>query len=336
MPQPAAHPAQRATSSAGFTIMELVVVMGVISILAGIGLGFISGNEDSLGITRGILRNQLRLCYETARNEGRPTELLLVNGGEDGPDYLRAKALDLVASWHLEENERAFGGYDPVILGIPEPAGRFGACLRHDPDKRGDMLVFDTKDRPAFDIEEGFSLSIELFFEARARCTVLSLDKTLQLELDSQLLPAVDLALADETGRGAGARLELRPDAPALPLRRWLNLQIEYDRRELRLLIDGEVVARTPGKGRVYQPQGGQLFRVSLDQTPVPGKVDEIRLLGYFLDEPQELPQGIQVEGIGDGIAFDRLGRLRAPVTLNIKNGPETERREVGPGGILR
>ena len=44
--------------NAGFTLMELVVVMGVISVLMGIGIGYLSRSENNLAIARGTLRQR--------------------------------------------------------------------------------------------------------------------------------------------------------------------------------------------------------------------------------------------------------------------------------------
>ena len=68
--------------TAGFTLLELLVVIGVLSVLTGLSLGYL-GRTDPERIANAVLAGELRAAQLTARAEGVPTEVLL-RPGVDG------------------------------------------------------------------------------------------------------------------------------------------------------------------------------------------------------------------------------------------------------------
>ena len=77
-------------------------------------------------------------------------------------------------------------------------------------------------------------------------------------------------------------------------------------------------------------------LEVSPVDGPIAGVVDEIALFAYELSEPQILPPGVEVLGLEDPLEFGRLGRLRDPVTFELRYGEELRRYTVETGGIVR
>ncbi|MFY9340926.1 MAG: prepilin-type N-terminal cleavage/methylation domain-containing protein, partial [Planctomycetota bacterium] len=62
--------------SAGFTLLELLVVIGVLSVLMGLSVGYL-GKTDVSAIANSVLAGELRAAQMTARVEGAPTEVLV-------------------------------------------------------------------------------------------------------------------------------------------------------------------------------------------------------------------------------------------------------------------
>ena len=305
--------------------------MGLIAILSGIGIGFLREADSGLDITRAILRDQIRIAYETARSTGRPTSVDLTKVDEIA--FLRAKVLSPVGQWHLEPGELPFGGLDPVLSGIEMATGRFGSCLRPDLAENETMFRVATSESPRFDLRDGFALRLEVFLEARERSIVASLGETFSLELDEDLRPIARLTLAD--GPKAGRTVSLGSEEYVLPLRRWVSLELVHDGVDFLLTVDGEEVSQAAAVGEPFQPTEGQWFEVSPSNSLVHGMIDEIQLLGYELTESLQIPADVEILGLSTPVAYDRRGVLRRPVTIELVLGTHREVRKVAPGGVL-
>jgi prepilin-type N-terminal cleavage/methylation domain-containing protein len=324
-------------ASAGFTLLELITVLGVLALLSGIGIGFLSRTDNDLDVAMAVVRDKVRLAYETARQTGRPTavEFRTVLDEDQIPmaHYVHAKVLEPVGQWHLEPDEVAYAGLRPELRGIPEADGRFGYCMRPDPKQDGTMFAVVTRDQPRFDMQHGFALKLEVNLDRRERCVVASLGPTFRLELDDELRPRASMFLA-EPGPRRGAQVSIDLADSELALDRWVTIELVHDGRTLRLLIDGEVAAVRSARGEPFQD--GSLFEVSPEDGPVPGRIDEIQLLAYARGEPGEIPAAVTVKGLEKPLTYDRRGQLERPVTLEFILDELKRRKVVAPGGVLQ
>jgi prepilin-type N-terminal cleavage/methylation domain-containing protein len=326
-------------NTAGFTLLELITVLGVIAVLSGIGIGFLSKSENDLEIAIAVVRDKIRLAHETARNTGRPTSVELFQRHDAETQelvgqYLSAKVLATVGQWHLEPGERAFAGLDPELIGYPEKNGRYGHGMRPDPEKGGTMFAIHTKGEARFNMRHGFAFKIELFLESREKCVVAQLGPTFVLELDEDLAPIASMFLADPGSR-RGPQVRIDTQDSELPLRRWVSVELVHDGRVFRLLVDGEEVGSKSAMGESFQDRQGNLFEVSPDGS-VPGIIDEIQLLAYHSDEQAELPALVEIKGLEKPIDYDRRGKLTRPVTLEFTLGDQKLKKSVAPGGVLQ
>ncbi|MCA8956318.1 MAG: prepilin-type N-terminal cleavage/methylation domain-containing protein [Planctomycetes bacterium] len=325
--------ADRATArDAGFTLLELIAVMGVIAILAGIGIGFLSKTDNRADVAWTVLRDKVRLAHETARRTGRPTAVELLRG--ENTLAVRAKVLSPVGQWHLEPDERGFAGLEATVTGKYDESGRFGQCVRPDPEKDDTLVSVSTKGRERFRLTDGFALRIELWPEERRKCIVAVFGRTFELGLDAELAPRAQLTLAGD-GVGPGRRVDVAAAGHPLPLRRWSSLELRHDGRTLQLLIDGAAVASAEARGEVFRDPQATEFTVSPRGSQIPGKVDEIQLLAYEHDESVTLPRDTEIHGWKAPIEFDAHGALRAPAVIELSLGEARMRRRVAPGGVL-
>src|SRR5262245_56197212 len=88
----------------GFTLLELLVVMGVISVLFGVAIGFL-GRTDPQMIADSMIAGETRAAQMTARAEGLPTEVWIRPGTDGGPATVQARLLQPVLTFHLEPGE---------------------------------------------------------------------------------------------------------------------------------------------------------------------------------------------------------------------------------------
>ena len=106
---------------AGFTLLELVVVMGVIAVLIGAGIGFLQRGSSARGETLSILGGELRRAALSARAGGLPAEVALEPGAPGELGSVRARILEPLAVWHLEPDERPLPSYAPTLSGSFAP-----------------------------------------------------------------------------------------------------------------------------------------------------------------------------------------------------------------------
>ncbi len=332
-------PSQSCITSRGFSILELLVVLGLIAVLTGLGMGFLGRGNTDMVVAWTVLRDQVRLAADSAYGSGRPTDLR-INQPEDLPVSVQCRILQPVGFWHLEPGEQPFGALLPRLHGESSPAGRFGACMLPDPEARKTLFTLPTNGQSRFDLRDGFSFRLELRLQERQQMVVARLGRAFRIELSAELQPKAVVTLADP-GPTPGRNILLQGLDQSLPLDRWFSLELLHDGKELSLLVDGVAWARQEAKGHAYQQAEDEL-EISPADTPVLGAVDEIQLYAYEMGPPRHLPSGVQVLGLEQGLHFDGLGHWQAqepnqawPLIKLILHEQE-ESKSLAPGGLLQ
>lgn len=316
----------------GFTLIELLAVMSVVTVLMGLGIGFMLRRGSPIEQATAAVRDQVRLAAVTAKSRMAPTEVLL-HRHDGGRSQLQVRGLEPVAAWHCEPGERQINDQVRGDVSGTHVPGRFGMALRPDPDARFAVLRVPTQGSTSWDLGDGFLLRLDLRLEERRACTVAQLGRGFSLSLDDEGTPEVRLALA--AGRQQQGATRTAKGSVPLPLHRWATLDVVFDGRVLELAVDGRPAASVRAEGVLFQ-RDADVFEVSPGQGAVPGLVDEIQLWAYVLAEPVELPNGTVIEGLEDGLRFTPTGETESPCTLRLVSGEQTERFTVAPGGVLQ
>ena len=315
----------------GFTLIELMTVMVMISVLMGFGIGFLQRGESDFDRAKAVLRDQVRLAATTARARGVPTEVLVQKQpGDEGILQVRTRALRPVALWHMEVGERWFDErLRPVLQGDPVP-GRFGSALRTDPASKLPLLRVETSG-DVFDLAHGFALRLELKLARRGQGVVARLGRGFALSLDANAVPSVQLTLRGaQTG---GQTVEAAGHLP-LAIERWVTLQFVHDGDEIVLLADGVEQARARARGELLQ-QKQDVFEVSPGDAPLDALIDEVQLLAYEIGPLLPLPPGIELRGLKERIEFNRAGDTVGLVQFTLVLDEDRVLGKVQPGGIL-
>lgn len=318
---------------AGLTLLELLVVMMIVSVLLGLGVGFLQRGSSDLDAAAAMLRDRLRLAARTAKLEGLPTMLTLQPGPGGGAVRVQVRGLREVGSWHLEPGERWWNAQiRPVLTGRDEPRGRFGHGMRPLPGAKEPLLAVAAGRRDAFDLDEGFSFRLDLRLDRAAPAVVGRLGSAFELSLDGggRVLGRVTLGLP---GPRRGPLVVLRGRRP-LPVGEWVTLELVHDGERAMLLVDGRLEAQAPARGVPFR-QADDALEVSPPGEPVPGTVDEIRLLAYEQGEWTALPDDVVLVGLQGPIRFRRDGEPEIHPTFEIVLGEQRQRHRIGPGGIL-
>ncbi len=316
-PAPARPPGPRA-AAAGFTLFELLVVIGVISVLAGLSLGYL-GRTDPRRVADATIDGEVRAAQLTARAEGVPTEVLLVPGRAGAPATVQSRLLQPAVTFHLEPNEPVLDeSMRAIVLGEDVPGGRFGHARRSPAPDRSPLLRWPVA--PAvLDVRDGFVVRLDLWLEQRAAATVLRLPPTLELTLDADARPRARLRLRGEGGDGA-VLAAVASELP-LPLARWCTLEAGCDGRNAWLALDGREVAREVAAGTPQQERDA-VFEVAPADGPITGLVDEIRWFVYVFSPPQSLPPELPLARTFR-FAFDNRGEATERPAVEFAVAPE-------------
>jgi prepilin-type N-terminal cleavage/methylation domain-containing protein len=277
------------SSSAGFTLLELLAVIGVISVLLGIGGGYL-GKTDPAMIAGSILAGERRAAQMTARAEGVPTEVIVSPGREAEPATVQAHLLQPAIVFHfepqtpvLDERMRPTLGGDDVV------AGRFGHARRSMPGDKNSLVQWAVAEE-VVDARDGFVIRVDLYLERRESCVVIDMAPLLEVRLDQNLRPDVRMSMTLVGGEKVRKNLQSQQ---SLPLERWVTLEVGADGSALWLAVDNREFARTAAVGSPEQTPE-MMLEVSPPSSPVPGLVDEFRIMVFEYAAPQLLPMELQ------------------------------------------
>lgn len=321
----------------GFTLLELITVMGIISILMGLGIGFLQRGSTDLDLAFGIIRDQMRLASTTAKSQSLPTEVRIFPGdGFEKPTRLQTHALRTIGHWHLEPAERWFNQQiKPAspIKGEFVAGGRFGHACRPDIDDEDAMMTIEAGDKDSWYLDGGFALRLELKLESRSAATLVRLGDAFELGMDGNAVLEARMTLG-EAGKRRGGIVTLQASR-TLPLHEWVTIELVHDGRELRLLTDGRVEASGAARGEPYQHKS-DLFELSRGGEHVLGLIDEVRLLAYQRGELMEFPVEVELRNLQGPVRFDRRGEPVTPQQFTIILNDEEMTRVISAGGILK
>ncbi len=278
---------------AGFTIIELLVVMALIALLSGIGVGMMRRRDSNLTteINGRLLRSVLREARNSAKLGGAGV-LVRLNREEN---TIEASPLQLAGNWHFEDQFGSRRLAIPDALDLVEE-GWMGRAVRLSDNQ------IDLGRQPFFQATEGFRLRFWVKADAGARGTLFARPGSWKMSLTDEGALEGEIFVEPQ---GESVQVKTRP---GLLTSGWHRLSMTYDRLELILEVDGvrygvrkehRVLAVEP---RAHLLLGGSGFK---------GLVDEVRLDVALSGKVEEFSVGTDILEEGDTlIRFDGHGRL--------------------------
>ncbi|MBL8896788.1 MAG: prepilin-type N-terminal cleavage/methylation domain-containing protein [Planctomycetes bacterium] len=302
----------------GFTLLELMVVMAVLAMLFGMGTGLFSSLSVGARGAMGMMRTLLRAAREQAVTTQLPARLEL--------DAVRGRAMGYhfldIGQWHFESplekgwtadpqgspptNAGPFWGFDSgagievQASGVrAEPSG--GAPGGYAALESGGRLVMPLAGRRAFQTDDGFGVALSARLAEGASGRLALRPRTFELALTRRggLTGRVFLASRseeDEQGRSASRAagdLSLKSGPGVVVPGRWTRLELDFDGRVARLLVDGRVVAREilSAPARLAVNDGSDLLiGEGMSQA---WDLDDLTLRRIASIGPVELPEGL-------------------------------------------
>jgi len=311
--------AREVPPAGGFTLLELMVVCGVLAVLLGLAIGFL-GQTDPRVVADSVISGELRAAQFTARAEGLPTEVIVMPGRDGLPATVRSRLLEPIVSFHFEPDEPVL---DPLLRpqlgGVDVRQGRFGHGRRNLGEDATPLLRWPVPIQ-LVDLRAGFAIRVDLFLEERDACTVLRFGSVVELRLDQDARPRARLRLSG--GTALASSVATLTSELALPLRRWCTLDIACDGAECWFTLDGRELGRAVADGAPLQDEN-DVFDVSPGNQPVPGIVDEVRVFAYAFGPSQTLPTLLQPDRVYR-VAFDAHGEPLSSTEIKLLLPEET------------
>jgi prepilin-type N-terminal cleavage/methylation domain-containing protein len=298
---------------AGFTLLEIMVVLVILSMLLGLGVGAFSkvGAGPTMAMDR--IREVVRTARFHAMRERAPSAVL-VDGDRDRITGLGWKS---VGCWHFEdvgEGGHSTGFPEDALLGGVELHGRgvIGRCLDIDTDP-GMRAQATIPTAPSLESTNGLALEFYLFLKSHCVCTLVAKGKAFRVGVNEEgrLEGALQLAVP---GVETGKAVVLDSGDYTVPLGRWIKVNLQFNGyafylaaggilrnqeifKERRRLITHDRAAIEIGAAAAVG--GGARFRL-----------DELSLAAAVLGEESPFHDSIDIDGGSATIHFDARGYL--------------------------
>ena len=323
------------TRAEGFSLLELMVVMAIMSALFGIGIGAFHKLNRAERVAERAVKDVLRSARLFARAESAPASMLV----RPSTGEVVSMGLRTVGNWHFEDADGT---------GWPVPANHpFDALVRDGQIGSGLHLTANAElvipsPPGAFDSLSGFGVDVAVRPEAEGRpMTILERAGVWAVDLDGDDALRVTLELSDAIGETRSVH-----ELPVhLPSDRWSRLLVVFDGRTLHVSIDGSRVADDTvfGQTRKLARNPGVAITSGREVTRFRGYLDELRIGSVLVGQREELPPEVRLLGEERVIHLDAFGHLdpawhRTPEQVSFLYGEPLRRTtvEVGLLGTVR
>lgn len=319
--EPATPGSLRTRSPRGFSFVELIVIMGIVAVMAGLSVGWIQGAGRATGMT--LARTQLLDAARRAQSRsmgGRLATLSFQRAKDESgreTDEATVHVAETVLSHAFERIDGASGLLPMAVQGdvkVDPEGGRTGGGALF---ARGGVLAFQPQ--AAFATTEGLDLEAWIVPTGAAPIMVL-VDGAGAYEVslfrgvtgsDYDLRLRLNLLPAD--GRGEGSWVTFETDGtPVRGHGRWVHVRVAFDGTAPLFEVDGlERPVRRPGVARgapppppastlprriAVPPEGAVALRIGSATQPYQGRMDSFVFRGVFStrDDRIQLPDGYQ------------------------------------------
>lgn len=302
------HRADR--SRAGMTLIELLLVIGLLAVMAGGGMGVFAALDLEKNQATGLVKSAMRAARDTSRSQDLPTRVRI--------DPLRATLQRLnvrvIGTWHFEDEGLigAFGVGGRLEGAALSDEGWIGRALAFEAGGPGAVAVLGVDRSSLYDLHEGFGIDVWIRLDEDAVTNLIDVGKVcgLQLTREGRLQGWFAPQVEDEfSNRGRGAITVALSEPNVLPYGRWVRLQLVYDRVELALLVDGVRVASALDDRPVWKVDGP--MELGDRRRMFPGALDTLVITAAEAVEELELPVGVNfASDSASEIWFEAGGRL--------------------------
>jgi len=306
----------------------MLLVIALVAMVLGIGLGALSRLDLGDRVAVAIVQDALRSAQNFAVGRAAPARVRLdVKTGA-----IRSEGMQVVGTWHFEELplRGAFELEGALLGGRIVDDGFQGHGLSFVGEPSRSKVEIPVQADPAWILRDGFALRVALRPYSGGTThpggAVLALGESAGLETTGRGAVRAWIAaeVADERGdvrRGGKIPVETLPHT--LVDDRWSVVEVQYDRRNLRVWIDGVLAAGVEEIAPVWKLDGPLVL--SPTSQPWPGTLDSLVVSCVTAREEIRLPSGVAFASgtpaevvFAPGGGLDR-GEHREPVRIALE-----------------
>lgn len=274
---------------AGFTLMELLVVILIVGTLFGIGVGTLASLDLGRRAARGSVLNVIRSARTSAVARGAHSRVRFDTENE----RVVAEGVAVLGTWHFERDATGAALFDGENQGgklIDD--GYIGRAISFAGAKPGSAMTVAVHQDPGFDLSRGFTIECALRWEGATSGRALNVGNIVQLEVTNagtvrgSFVPVAE----DKTRREiAGGKTSIETEPGALEPRKWVRVRLDYDRRLFRLYLDDVEVARAAETAKVWKLEGP--LRIGDPKAGFPGALDRLVISAVTSSSEYALPE---------------------------------------------
>lgn len=314
----------RVRSLRGFTLVELLLTIVIVSLIIGLGLGSIARMNLGDQVALPQLQSTLRSARNWAVAQNAPASVHI----DAASRTVRADGLRVLGTWRFEKGslDGAFGVTGAKLGGRTLERGFRGNALSFSGEPPRSRVEFPVQTDPGCVLTHGFRIALALRADEDAAGEVFALGESLGLETTGAgaIKAWIVTQTVDAFGAEArGARSIVQAPAGTLRAERWHELAFSYDGHELELEVDGTLVGLTNCESPVARAEGPLVLSPSAQ--PWQGAIDDLVFAVVQAGDPVRIPDRVAfAKGTPREIRFTAGGGLdrtrhSEPVTLTLE-----------------
>jgi len=321
---------QITVSNSGFSLLEIMVVLLILSMIMGIGVGAFSKVGSGPDMALGRIKDVVRASKFHSVREKAPSAVRVdsENNTVSGLGWKR------VGVWHFEDS---IGGqsigfpHETVVGSYPvHKDGVIGNCLDltviQGRKVRSDVYI---PSAPSLDSVNGVTLEFFVFLKNIGRRTLLSKGAAYSIMIteDGCLGAKLRLVTEDDEPEAKGVVMKLETLKYKPPLNRWVRLGLQFDGYAMIVSADGiERVRESFKKRKRLVLHNNEPVMIGSKEFNFDGRLDELRISAAVLGDESPFHDYIRIEGKPFTIHFDSKGCLdkdyhTQPLTIQFIHG---------------
>ncbi|MFH1998869.1 MAG: prepilin-type N-terminal cleavage/methylation domain-containing protein [Planctomycetota bacterium] len=311
------------TCRSGFTLLEIMVVLVILSVILGLGVGVFSkvGSGPEIALSR--IRDVVYQARFHAKQEKAPSAVIV----DTQRDTVTGLGWKGVGCWHFEEVDAtgsSFGFPEEVVIGcgVIRDKGVIGSCLEFSSDQDSKTEAF-IPNAPSLDSVDGIAAECYVYLLSGGACRFFSKGTGYALGVNEQGYLEGMLQIVKEDDPSS-SRVTIDSSPYALPIGRWVKVGLQFNGYAFHLLAGGII------RNHELFPQRMRLERhaglpISLappgpSGEPLNACLDELHLSAVVVGEEVPFHETIDLEGPSKILHFDARGYLDE----NFHTRPET------------